>query len=730
MGFGPRVGVKRLFPTVSHRWKGSDVVCTGKLELIRTSDTHRHTQTHAAYKHTETLCVVRLCTLRLLVPEAVLRLFWLGARACDFLLRCARYKITVGARSFLSTLTTERPTTTTMSFAFKRLSQRSVARGVAAVATATAAGSYFLAQHNQVHNEASLAPLIESRPAPPTREEMFKKLETTPKFDVLIIGGGAAGAGSAVDAATRGLNVALLERTDFAAGTSCKSTKMAHGGVRYLEKAFWQLSKSQLDLVIEALDERGSMLRTAPHLATVLPIMIPVYKLWQVPYFWVGTKVYDLFAGKQNLRSSYLMFPKAALAACPQLDGNGLKAGLVYHDGSFNDSRFNATLAITAIENGATVLNYVEVTQLLKENGKVVGAVARDRETGKVYNVKATSVVNATGPYSDVILDMDKDPQGLPPATPQPPKMVVPSAGVHIVLPDFYCPKNLGILDAETSDGRVMFFLPWQGKVLAGTTDVPLEKIPENPTPTEADIQDILQELQHYIKFPVRREDVLSAWSGIRPLVRDPRLQHTGTGTENLVRNHLLFTSETGLTTISGGKWTTYRQMAEETVDELVKFHKLSANPTVTKKLILSGGENFDATVAPRLAQKYHVDAELAEHLANNYGSRAPLVLELFKQSKANQLPVAMASPTAEATYDNFNYPFSVAELKYSVKYEYTRNPIDFLCRRTRLAFLDSKAALRAVDGVVKVLGDEFQWDDARRAEEKTKTEAFIKTFN
>ncbi|CDR37329.1 CYFA0S01e09670g1_1 [Cyberlindnera fabianii] len=614
-----------------------------------------------------------------------------------------------------------------MSFAFKRLTQRGLLISTA-VASATVAGS--LLYQGQAQNEAKLAPLIDARPPPPSREEMLKKLETTPKYDVLIIGGGAAGAGTAVDAATRGLNVAMLERTDFACGTSSKSTKMAHGGVRYLEKAFWQLSKSQLDLVIEALDERGNMLRTAPHLATVLPIMIPVYKLWQVPYFWVGTKVYDLFAGKQNLRSSYLLTPSAALAACPMLDPNNLKAGLVYHDGSFNDSRFNSTLAITAVENGATVLNYVEVTQLLKENGKVVGALAKDRETGKEYTVKATSVVNATGPYSDVILDMDKDPQGLPPKEPQPPKMVVPSAGVHIILPDFYCPKNLGILDAETSDGRVMFFLPWQGKVLAGTTDVPLEKIPENPTPTEADIQDILNELQHYIKFPVRREDVLSAWSGIRPLVRDPRVKTTSKGTENLVRNHLLFTSETGLTTISGGKWTTYRQMAEETVDEIVKHHKLSAKPCTTKHLLLAGGENFEATVAPRLSQKYGVASELAEHLAANYGSRAPLVLEIFKADKKNQLPVALGSETAIAEYDNFNFPFSIAELKYSLKYEYTRTPIDFLCRRTRLAFLDSKAALRAVDGVVKVMGDEFNWDDAKREEETKKTAEFIKTFN
>ncbi|KAH3674238.1 hypothetical protein WICMUC_003480 [Wickerhamomyces mucosus] len=626
-----------------------------------------------------------------------------------------------------------------MSFSFKRLvsNRKLLISGLATISgTSLYLSNGSLNNNNKIQNEGNLPPLIESRPAPPKREELLKKLESTPNYDVLIIGGGAAGAGAAVDAVTRGLNVALVERNDFASGTSSKSTKMAHGGVRYLEKAFWQLSKAQLDLVIEALDERGNMLRTAPHLVTVLPILIPVYKYWQVPYFYVGTKMYDLFAGKQNLRSSYLLGPSGTLAACPQLDGNNLKAGLVYHDGSFNDSRLNSTLAITAIENGATVLNYVEVVQLLKDenNNKVIGALAKDRETGKEYKINATSIINATGPYSDVILEMDKDPKGLPPKIPKPPKMVVPSAGVHIVLPEYYCPKDLGILDAQTSDGRVMFFLPWQGKVLAGTTDVPLEKIPENPSPTEADIQDILKELQHYIKFPVRREDVLSAWSGIRPLVRDPRNikdgEESNGSTQNLVRNHLIFTSPTGLTTISGGKWTTYREMAEETVDEVVKYHKFQVNKSITKKLILAGGENFENTLAPRLQQKYQIPTQLAEHLSSNYGTRAPLILEIYSKSKENQLPISLASSNSEISYDIFEHPFSIAELKYSIDYEYTRNPIDFLCRRTRLAFLDSKNAIKSIDGVVKILGDEFNWDEDKRKEETIKTLEFLKTFN
>lgn len=273
------------------------------------------------------------------------------------------------------------------------------------------------------------------------------------------------------------------------------------------------------------------------------------------------------------------------------------------------------------------------------------------------------------------------------------------------------------------------FFLPWQGKVLAGTTDVPLDKIPENPTPTEADIQDILQELQHYIKFPVRREDVLSAWSGIRPLVKDPRAKDSGS-TQNLVRSHLLFTSDTGLVTISGGKWTTYREMAEETINEVVRNLQLPVKKSVTKNLILAGGENYDTTLAPRLAQKYGITAPLAEHLAANYGTRAPLILEIYKQDKTNQLPVGLAASTDNISYEQFQHPFSVAELKYCIKYEYIRTPVDFLARRTRLAFLDSKAAAQSIDGVVKVLGDELNWDSSKRSEETQKASEFIKTFN
>lgn len=586
----------------------------------------------------------------------------------------------------------------------------------------------------------------------PTRDDLLSNFQKTDQFDVLIIGGGASGTGSALDAAARGLNVACVEASDYASGTSSKSTKMAHGGVRYLEKAVFELSKAQLDLVIEALNERGHMLETAPHLCKILPIMIPVYSYWQVPYFFAGCKMYDWFAGKQNLRSSYLLSKTYASELAPMLDESKLKAGLVYHDGSFNDSRMNATLAISAIEHGATVLNYVKVVQLVKDaaTNKVRGAVVEDKETGRKYQIKAKVTVNATGPYSDIILQMDKNKNGMPdPAPPQPsdvsiatqvavnkPHMVVPSSGVHIILPSYYCPQNIGLLDVKTADGRVMFFLPWQGKVLAGTTDIPMKTVPQNPTATEADIQDILRELQHYIKFPVRREDVLSAWAGIRPLVMDPRKrkESDGTSTEGLVRNHLIFTSDTGLITLAGGKWTTYREMAEQTIDTVVKEGGFSVKPCVTKKLRLAGGENWTPNLSALLAQKYGLSQAMSQHLSNNYGTRAPLICELFKEDGRNQLPVVFGGKENvtvlhHVNFDSFRYPFTIGELLYSIHNEYARTATDFLMRRTRFAFLDAAKALTAVEGTVKVMGDELNWDSARRQHEIEESTEFIKTF-
>lgn len=630
-------------------------------------------------------------------------------------------------------------------------------RAVALTAAATVAGMGAVKYNDSVEqrriaNDVALQSAVDTPNVKlPSREDLLSKLSKTDQFDVLVIGGGATGTGCAVDAATRGLNVALVEMHDFASGTSSKSTKMAHGGVRYLEKAVFQLSKAQLDLVIEALNERGHMLNTAPHLCKILPIMIPVYTYWQIPYFYVGCKMYDLFAGSQNLKNSYLLTKRQAADIAPMLDPTTLKAGLVYHDGSFNDSRMNTALAVTAIENGATVLNYMEVKQLIKdkETGKVQGALVTNRETGEQFTVKAKVTVNATGPYSDKLLQMDENKDGKPdPTKPLPnatistkvavenPKMVVPSAGVHIILPSFYCPREMGLLDVKTSDGRVMFFLPWQGKVLAGTTDIPMKQVPQNPTAAESDIQDILQELQHYIKFPVKREDVLSAWAGIRPLVIDPRKSqgNTGGSTQGLVRSHLCFTTDNGMVTIAGGKWTTYREMAEETINEVVKVGKFNVKPCITRKLKLSGAENWNPNLAALLAQKYHLSGAMSNHLSENYGTRAPLICEMFQEDERNQLPVTFGGRENVTVYgnvnfDSFRYPFTIGELNYSVDYEYTRTALDFLMRRTRFAFLDARQALDAVEGTVTVMGDKLNWDSTRRKHEIEKSKEFIRTF-
>ena len=601
----------------------------------------------------------------------------------------------------------------------------------------------FIKAPNKSNFHASYPPFVKSVDAPPTRAQMIAQLQK--KFDVLIIGGGATGTGTALDAVSRGLDVCLLEKTDFAAGTSSKSTKMAHGGVRYLEKAIFQLSKDQLDLVIEALNERGNMLRTAPHLVSVLPIMIPVYQWWKVPYFFMGCKMYDWFAGSQNLRSSTIFSKEMTSAVAPMLDNSNLKASCIYHDGSFNDSRMNASLAISAVKEGATILNYFNVEQLLKDQstGKIIGVKAKDLETGEIYDIKSTCVVNATGPFADTILEMDASPQGLPPATPQAPKMVVPSSGVHIVLPEYYCPKDMGLLDPSTSDGRVMFFLPWQGKVLAGTTDKSLTSVPENPIPTEDDIKDILKELQKYLVFPVDRQDVLSAWSGIRPLVRDPATvtPENINNTEGIVRSHLVTVSDSNLVTISGGKWTTYREMAEETVNTIVEkfdFGGKPIGPCKTNELVLIGGEGYSDNYSARLIHEYKIPLKLAEHLSHNYGSRSPLILELYQKSDFNKLPVGLSNETSFnpdhtashkeniLSFKSFDEPFTVAELMYSLKYEYARTPVDFLARRTRLAFLNAKEALASVDGVTKIMQQELGWSDEVASKLNAEAKAYI----
>lgn len=562
---------------------------------------------------------------------------------------------------------------------------------------------------NHRHNVPHISVLPEPTSAPRTRAEILKSLASNAEYDMLVIGGGATGTGVALDAVTRGLKVALVEREDFAAATSSRSTKLVHGGVRYLEKAFWQADYDQYLLVKEALAERRRFLDMAPHLAFPLPIMIPIYKWWQLPYYYAGVKVYDMVAGKANLESSYILSRSRALQLFPMLNESELKGAIVYYDGSHNDARTNSSLAVTAIEKGADILNHVEVVGIVKDaNDKITGVEVVDREPSATskekFVVKAKCVVNATGPFTDAIRKMDNAK-----AT----DMAIASSGVHIVLPGWYSPKNMGLLDPATADGRVVFFLPWQGSTIAGTTDRPTE-ISRNPTPSEEDIQFVLDEVRHYIdgKLEVSRDDVKAAWSGIRPLVRDPSKKDT----QNVVRNHIVNVSDSGLVTIAGGKWTTFREMAEETVDTCVKKFNLDARPCQTRlgNVRVIGADGWNPLTYVDLIREFKIEPEVARHLSDNYGMRAFDVARLCA-------PTAIDSSGTVVQRDarlSPLYPFLDGEVLYAIKYEYATTVMDVLARRTRLAFLDSQAAREALPNVIAIMANHLGWSVERQHQE------------
>ncbi|KAI0297744.1 FAD dependent oxidoreductase-domain-containing protein [Russula brevipes] len=529
---------------------------------------------------------------------------------------------------------------------------------------------------------------------PPSREQNLRVLKASGSgsedatLDLLIVGGGATGAGVAVDAASRGLRVGLVERDDFSSGTSSKSTKLVHGGVRYLQKAVMELDYGQYKLVKEALHERRIFLQTAPYLSHMLPIMLPIYKYWQIPYYWAGCKMYDILAGKENMESSYLMTKGKALETFPMLKSEGLVGALVYYDGQHNDARMNIALIMTAVELGATVANKVEVTQLLKDvDGKVEGARVRDNLTGEEWGVKARGVINATGPFSDALLTMDN-----PTHSP----IVQPSSGVHITLPNYYSPRTMGMLDPATSDGRVIFFLPWEGNTIAGTTDTPAP-LEREPRAAEDEIRWVLEEVRRYLSPDI------NAWSGLRPLVRNP----AASSTEGLVRNHMIYVSP-----------------SEETVDEAVKAFGLESRATngcVTESLRLVGSDAWGRNMFISLIQRYGLDTEVAKHLSNNYGDRAWTVLSLAR-------PTGEVWPLHGIRLSS-QYPFIEAEVRYAVRHEYALTATDVVSRRLRLSFLSAQAAFDALPRVVDIMAEELNWTAARKEQEMMQTTRFLQSM-
>ncbi|NXJ77991.1 GPDM protein, partial [Trogon melanurus] len=562
-----------------------------------------------------------------------------------------------------------------------------------------------------VHVEAAEAVTVPLQNHFPTREQQILALQTTSEFDVLVIGGGATGCGCALDAVTRGLKTALLERDDFSSGTSSRSTKLIHGGVRYLQKAIMKLDLEQYKIVKEALEERANLLEIAPHLSAPLPIMLPVYKWWQLPYYWLGIKIYDLVAGSQCLKSSYVLSKSRALELFPMLRKDHLVGAIVYYDGQHNDARMNLSIALTAARYGAATANYAEVLRLLKTTDpaggkeRVCGVRCRDVLTGQEFDVRAKCVINATGPFTDSVRKMDDQ---------EVPNICQPSAGVHIVMPGYYSPDNMGLLDPATSDGRVIFFLPWEKMTIAGTTDSPTD-VTSHPIPTEEDINFILNEVRNYLSVDVevRRGDVLAAWSGIRPLVTDPNSKDT----QSISRNHVVTISESGLITIAGGKWTTYRAMAQDTIDAAVQAHNLKAGSCKTLGLQLQGAEDWSPTLYIRLVQDYGLESEVAQHLASTYGDKAFEVAKIA-QVTGKRWPIVGKRLVSE-------FPYIEAEVVYGVK-EYARTAVDMISRRTRLAFLNVQAAEEALPRIVDIMGKELNWSEQKKKEELEAAKKFL----
>eukprot|EP01083_Nonionella_stella_P080601 221580_1 len=546
----------------------------------------------------------------------------------------------------------------------------------------------------------------------PTRDEQLKRLKSGEQYDVLVVGGGCVGSGVALDAVSRGLSVALVDRDDFASGTSGRSTKLIHGGVRYLEKAFKDLDRTQLPLIIDALAERRHLLSITPHLSYSMPIVVPMYYpfpeiLFYLPYYWIGMQLYDLFAGKDGvLHRSYYMSKNSLVEKFPMLNERGLKGGIVYFDGMHNDARMNLAIALTAAAQGATVANHVEVVAFQKdEKGAIYGATLCDTVTGEQWDVSCKVAVNATGPFCDSTRKIDDPKTG---------NIIEPSAGTHVILPGQYSPDGMGMLIPKTSDGRVLFLLPWEGSTIAGTTDARCDITPL-PAPTEQEVKFIIDEAALYLRTDLKLADVDAAWTGIRPLAHDPE----SLDTKSISRDHVISVAPSGLLTITGGKWTTYRRMSEDVVNRILEqekegFEKV-AKTSNTTQIPLVGASGWSLSVSPALVRKGFPD-DVATHLSHNCGDKALDVAEIALDGFDARI--------AEG------YPYIEAEVLYATRHEYAVNTVDVISRRIRLALLNSKACINALPRVISLLADEHTWTPGERIRQFRDASTFLETMH
>ncbi|MBL7739218.1 MAG: glycerol-3-phosphate dehydrogenase/oxidase [Chitinophagaceae bacterium] len=486
------------------------------------------------------------------------------------------------------------------------------------------------------------------------RHSMIQQLSATPEWDICIIGGGATGLGTAVDAATRGFKTVLFEQHDFAKGTSSRSTKLVHGGVRYLQQG-------NIKLVMEALKERGLLIKNAPHLVHNQKFVVPNYKWWEGPFYGIGLKIYDWMAGKLGLGPSQFLSKEETLALAPTLDPEGLRGGIVYHDGQFDDARLAINLAQTAAAHHAALLNYFPVTGLLKAHKKVCGVKAKDHFTDKEYEIKSKVVINATGVFTDAVMNMDE---------PKHKQMISPSQGIHLVVDKEFLPGNTGIMIPRTDDGRVLFAVPWHDKIVLGTTDTPVKtKDPASllePVPLKEEIDFILTHIGRYLSKDPQLADVKSMFAGLRPLVKGSSKK-----TAALSRDHLISISGSGLITVTGGKWTTYRKMAEDVVNIAMEKNGLSQKACITRELKL-------------------------------YGHDQPAI------------PAALPGLPDERIQ---------AMIKTAVQEEMCMTVEDLLSRRTRSLLLDAKAAMASAPAAATIMAKEMNRDNHWEKEQ-------INTFN
>ena len=523
-----------------------------------------------------------------------------------------------------------------------------------------------------------------------SRESLISKLRSSNSeyFDFIIIGGGATGLGCALDAVTRGYKTLVIEQSDFGKGSSSKSTKLAHGGVRYL-------AQGNVALVYEALRERGRLLKNAPHLVRNIQLLIPNYNFFEGPYYTFGLKIYDSLSRKFSFGPSTWISKKESLEKIPNLRSEGLRSGVVYHDGQFDDARLLICLAKSVIDHGGIALNYIKFDRFIKsKNGKILGVQCTDQESGEKFEARANILINASGGASEYIQKLDDKEVDL---------RIKASQGSHIVVDSKFLGGETSLLIPKTSDGRVLFAIPWKGKLILGTTDVPRKNIMLDPKPMESEIDFILETAGRYLKEKPGREDIKSIFAGIRPLVI--KSGHSlDVDTKSISRGHKVSLSKSGLVSISGGKWTTYRKMAEDTIDDALKMHGLPFSECKTRTLPIHGYIDDPSSVPASLAI---------------YGADSQFIMELMEKDPELK----------EKIHPDFNY--TAAEVVWACKYEMARNLEDILARRIRLLFTDVQAAMDCAEKVVNLMckynGGDENWKKAQLHEFTAISEHFLK---